>query len=1020
MTSQPKDLPPASPSSPTAGADPLARQRSITGEKVRRTVEYFESPDVSSSGAGSDPGSAGQAPPDSSTKRRPSVSQKLREKVKELALEMELDRDIRPVREEEHAAYFQGASDAAATTATATAVTTTPPSPRITTALTPVSRPESTSPVFSTPEFDRYLEQRKRESADVSAITGSDTSQSVTPPAASIRAQSRQASHHAQPRLSVLSEPDTILETTMSTITAADDVDTSAVDSPRNSSALPLPLRISASGTQGSRRSSASYAVEVARLAKYIPVLKVFHKPKRQSSDRSLKSRHSTGSEGGSSPDTSRTGKSGLPWKRKAKGKRRYKKGGRQKQSTDTAVAAAAAAATSTSAAESAMATAAPTSSTIAVKNEAQADAAAQHSPPDAHLRRKRASTGSTRTDSAGGESDGDHASDSDDEDGSAHNTSNGSWVTDASGTSGEPDLTGLGAELSRDIPPADHCSGDDRRPAAAPAATTAKPTPPREKRDHIDCASCLEYAETVSHRSRLSRASSLDEQQLRRSHRGDLGSRRKGGRGDVDREAFLPLDVSTPNVSGHGAQLSSPPLSPRSVDADAETRSLDRAMSQRERRRSIRWRSEEHADYAGQDRYPPPMASRRFQAYGSRRDYMDRSMGHRGEADPHWTGHAHYSDDRPRDSFHHTYRSRRRPEVHEHHFEGHARETSQQVRCEFCFEYAHEPRTLSCRHTYCRGCLQRIVDDGDLRQRSWTSLPMPPHQQQQQYPHQHQQHPQQQQYPQMPMPTFFPPYMTGMMPGAMPPSGFMLPGRSPFMPGMPMPGAFGLPGSPVPNVGPTVAGAGAAQPGDAANEVEPSRLEEGDHVPPSDGEDDAKDTKKSKPPSPEVRRPNRRRFLLRVAQLVASIGAFSFVAGATPYSKSEGPKFEDNTAYYFLYIMAVVSFLLSAAHCAYYYLRLKRGRAKFNQWYLTGVDFFMFLFWGAEVSVLLSKHSCPSSAFQGWCTFFNVAIFFGFLLFATYFVATGWDLVGIWVAARRRRAERMPNVQTRSSISNA
>ncbi|RKP23883.1 hypothetical protein SYNPS1DRAFT_30355 [Syncephalis pseudoplumigaleata] len=913
-----------------------SRQRSINGEKVRKTVEYFESSETPAASEDDRPSSPHSA------ERRPSVSQKLRDKMKELAMAMEQDVPLSPLQET--AEPGKEADDPAPSHPPAISIITNPA------ALPPAgsaASPASTRMVVTTPEFDRYLEKRRLEaslhaqSPTDSTVSPTDLSPSeaVAPSSASSVADSGAGIpvHQARQPQDAQAPP---ADHALAPLTE-EETDFSDLPSPRLSGAFHA-----TTGTQKSQGSSS--AVHIARVGKLLPVLRVFQRPAKQTrSPRSLKDRHSIASSGDEtgrrswSASSAESGESQarkrtfLPWSRGNKRKKANRKDKRHSEAEP--------------------AIAAMEQSGSRGQAAATGDGATVHSDASTSRLAVPANAPSELLENG-----------SNDE----------SWITDKTESSGEADHTGLGEELSRNIPvdapPARQSASQPRPPRTEQNTAAAGRARRQSSRDSISCGSCLEYTASIGRQGRRqrSRASSLS----------DLPH------GDVD---------------GHVREHD--PRQRFSTSDTAETRSLDRALSLNERhRRSIRWRSDDHYSIAWRD--ATAMRGSHARHDGARRD--------RGSVEQYWADRTFDEHDSRYPSTRRTQQSRRRGDIHS--YGGNDPAAPLPSRCELCFEYAREYRVLPCQHTYCRDCLRRIVDDDDLRRRSWSSLP---------HPHQT-----------LPPPP--PTYLNNLMMPA-PPGAMMMPNRPLFAPGMPMPGFFPQPmptpgypmGAAAPFRPPARLGGGYAQDAD----VTPQRMEEGE-VAGSDIEDEEegdneaakarnKQEKESRSRSeinrPIVRLPNWKRLYLRLAQLVAATGAFGFLVGAKPYSGTTGPQFEDRTAVYFLYVMAVASFLLAVAHAVYFYLRLKRARPKFNQWYICGVDFFMFLFWGAEVGVLLSKNSCPSGTFNGWCTFFNVAIFWGFASFVSCGVATVWDVAGIWIASRRRSQQRQQQgeVQTRTTV---
>lgn len=65
----------------------------------------------------------------------------------------------------------------------------------------------------------------------------------------------------------------------------------------------------------------------------------------------------------------------------------------------------------------------------------------------------------------------------------------------------------------------------------------------------------------------------------------------------------------------------------------------------------------------------------------------------------------------------------------------------------------------------------------------------------------------------------------------------------------------------------------------------------------------------------------------------------------------------------------------------------------------MMAADVVLAVMWGVGIIIEAAKYKCPPGQHNGWCDFYNVSIFFGFLCFAGLLVAAAWDLVGGCIA---------------------
>ncbi|KAG0180105.1 hypothetical protein DFQ28_001703 [Apophysomyces sp. BC1034] len=126
---------------------------------------------------------------------------------------------------------------------------------------------------------------------------------------------------------------------------------------------------------------------------------------------------------------------------------------------------------------------------------------------------------------------------------------------------------------------------------------------------------------------------------------------------------------------------------------------------------------------------------------------------------------------------------------------------------------------------------------------------------------------------------------------------------------------------------------------------------------------------------------PSRLRFLLRVLQLVTSVGSIGFAAGASP---------------------AAFSFAWSCFHVFIYLRRRLFSGDKLNRPVMAGIDLLLAILWGIGVIVEMVKYRCPPGGYNHWCDFYNVSIFWGFLAFALFVAAAGLDIAGACVNSKK------------------
>ncbi|KAL1920647.1 uncharacterized protein VTP21DRAFT_1024 [Calcarisporiella thermophila] len=149
-------------------------------------------------------------------------------------------------------------------------------------------------------------------------------------------------------------------------------------------------------------------------------------------------------------------------------------------------------------------------------------------------------------------------------------------------------------------------------------------------------------------------------------------------------------------------------------------------------------------------------------------------------------------------------------------------------------------------------------------------------------------------------------------------------------------------------------------------------------------------------------RRPNRWRFVLRVVALIASVGAFGFILGATPYSKRSIP-FNNPAMVYFSYFVGAFSILVSLAFIVHSAARSASRVNKIPRFGQIGIDTLMTLLWVIVAIVQLAKFPCPIGGHNGWCDFYNTSIFFSLLCMVIFAVMLGWDIIGSVILAGKK-----------------
>ncbi|RGB44153.1 hypothetical protein C1646_808741 [Rhizophagus diaphanus] len=145
----------------------------------------------------------------------------------------------------------------------------------------------------------------------------------------------------------------------------------------------------------------------------------------------------------------------------------------------------------------------------------------------------------------------------------------------------------------------------------------------------------------------------------------------------------------------------------------------------------------------------------------------------------------------------------------------------------------------------------------------------------------------------------------------------------------------------------------------------------------------------------PPFSAPNKWRLLSRFIQFLASAGAFAFIVAANPATKRQMPGDVNKTAIIFLYIVSIVSVIYSFGHVIFYCVRRWGHKNKAPRWLLMLVDAIIGASFGTLMVFLIKDFRCKPGDLNGWCDFYNTAIFFTVLSFVTYAISFVWDIVG-------------------------
>jgi cation transport ATPase len=148
-------------------------------------------------------------------------------------------------------------------------------------------------------------------------------------------------------------------------------------------------------------------------------------------------------------------------------------------------------------------------------------------------------------------------------------------------------------------------------------------------------------------------------------------------------------------------------------------------------------------------------------------------------------------------------------------------------------------------------------------------------------------------------------------------------------------------------------------------------------------------------PNAPVVNRPSWKRGVMRILQLITSVGALGFLAGATPYSGRDNP-FDSKTIFPFLYVVGAVSILAALFFVTFFLIRaVYPKKKKLNRFLVFFIDIVLALAWGVLMVFMIAKYPCAVGANNGWCDFFNTSIFFAVASFVLFALSAFWDMFG-------------------------
>ncbi|KAG0240088.1 hypothetical protein BGW41_007181 [Actinomortierella wolfii] len=156
-------------------------------------------------------------------------------------------------------------------------------------------------------------------------------------------------------------------------------------------------------------------------------------------------------------------------------------------------------------------------------------------------------------------------------------------------------------------------------------------------------------------------------------------------------------------------------------------------------------------------------------------------------------------------------------------------------------------------------------------------------------------------------------------------------------------------------------------------------------------GEGDGLTTGELKEPA---RPPNKRRLILRIIGLFASLATIGFVSAAYPVSGKSTP-FSSVYGVVIHFLVAIISTIISIAFVFNYFSRRLHRKPKMKRYVLLGLDIILTLFWFADVFICISRFPCAIGANDGWCDMYNTSIFTAVLAMISFLVAFGWDIWG-------------------------
>ncbi|KAI8089078.1 uncharacterized protein BX664DRAFT_279798 [Halteromyces radiatus] len=162
-------------------------------------------------------------------------------------------------------------------------------------------------------------------------------------------------------------------------------------------------------------------------------------------------------------------------------------------------------------------------------------------------------------------------------------------------------------------------------------------------------------------------------------------------------------------------------------------------------------------------------------------------------------------------------------------------------------------------------------------------------------------------------------------------------------------------------------------------------------------------DASSALPPVWDERRmhPSKWRLLSRFILFIAAIGHLGFAAGASPKSGQPVP-FDSAACFYYLFAVAILTIIWTVFHMGYYLFRRFAKYTKMKRPLMLGIDLLLAILWGIGVIVEVAKYHCSPGGYDGWCDFYNVSIFFGFVCFAGFIGEVAWDSVGGCITHKR------------------